>query len=218
MPRHVNGYLLPFLVSICLCCSLQAKEPHVCKENLFSNLEESKGLRLDNSKEISILHENEQIRNKIQILSEPPSPEEFVALRAAAGMRQRSVSSAEKGLKNSLFWVTLRYQGQLIGMGRVIGDGGTAVQVSDIAVHPHFQKLGYGKLILETIQDYILREIPDDAFVCLFAEKKVAPFYQNYGYCFGDQWLGTVLALRRQEENSRGASRGSKINRMRYPI
>ncbi len=31
------------------------------------------------------------------------SAEEFIALRAAAGMRPRSIASAEKGLKNSLF-------------------------------------------------------------------------------------------------------------------
>lgn len=127
----------------------------------------------------------------IKILHEAPTPEEFVALRSICKMRERSLISAKKGIKNSLFWVTLRLEGQLIGMGRVIGDGGTVAQISDIAVHPDYQKQGYGKLILEHIHEYILNEIPDDAFVCLFAEKDVALFYQKLGYIISsDQWPG----------------------------
>src|SRR5579863_9749922 len=72
----------------------------------------------------------------IEILLGPPTAEEFVALRAAAGMKERKVASAEKGILNSLFWITLRSQGKLIGMGRVVGDGGTVVQITDIAVDP----------------------------------------------------------------------------------
>ncbi len=64
-------------------------------------------------------------------------------------------------------------------------------QVTDITVHPHYQKLGYGRFILETIQSYILQEISNDAFVCLFAEKEAAPFYQRYEYRFShEQWPG----------------------------
>src|SRR3990167_7977240 len=70
----------------------------------------------------------------IEILYAPPTAKEFVDLRAAAGMRERKVSSAEKGISNSLFWVTLRSHGKLIGMGRVVGDGGTVVQITDIEI------------------------------------------------------------------------------------
>ena len=126
----------------------------------------------------------------IRILYEAPTAEEFVALRECAGMRPRAVSSAEKGLRNSLFWVTLRSEDKLIGMGRVVGDGGTVAQITDIAVHPEFRGRGYGKRIFEEIQAYILREIPEDAFVCLFAEKEIAPFYEGRGFRFSEQWPG----------------------------
>lgn len=76
---------------------------------------------------------------EIEVRYEPPHAEEFVALRAATGMRARTVASAEKGIPHSLFWITLRSQGKLIGMGRVVGDGGTVVQITDIAVHPDYQ-------------------------------------------------------------------------------
>jgi hypothetical protein len=38
---------------------------------------------------------------EIEVLYTPPTSEEFVILRAAAGMRERKVASAEKGLPNS---------------------------------------------------------------------------------------------------------------------
>jgi GNAT superfamily N-acetyltransferase len=128
---------------------------------------------------------------EIEILYAPPTAEEFVALRVAAGMRERKVASAEKGISNSLFWITLRCQGKLIGMGRVIGDGGTVAQITDIAVDPEHQRKGYGTFIFDRIQEFILAEIPDDAFICLFAEKEIAPFYEARGFQFSqEKWPG----------------------------
>ena len=129
----------------------------------------------------------------IEIIYGPPTAEEFVNLRAITGLRERTVASAEKGIVNSLFWVTLRHKGKLIGMGRVVGDGGTIAQITDIAVHPEHQKHGYGKCIFEAIQKYILTEIPDDAFVCLFAERKITPFYQERGFELSEEkWPGML--------------------------
>jgi GNAT superfamily N-acetyltransferase len=127
----------------------------------------------------------------VEIFYEPPTAEEYVALRAVAGMKERKVISAEKGILNSLFWVTLRSRGKLIGMGRVVGDGGTVAQITDIAVDPEERGKGYGSFIFDRIREYILAEIPDDAFVCLFAERAVAPFYEARGFEFSqEKWPG----------------------------
>jgi GNAT superfamily N-acetyltransferase len=127
----------------------------------------------------------------IEVIYAPPTAEEFVHLRKVTGLRERTVASAEKGLMNSLFWVTLRKEGELIGMGRVVGDGGTIAQITDIAVAPSYQGKGYGSFIFAQIRAYILAEIPDDAFVCLFAEKGIAPFYEGRGFTFSEEkWPG----------------------------
>lgn len=128
---------------------------------------------------------------EIEVLYEPPTAKEYVDLRSAAGMRERKIGSAEKGISNSVFWITLRNQGKLIGMGRIVGDGGTVVQITDIAVDPEQQGKGYGSFIFDQIQKFILAEIPDDAFVCLFAEREIAFFYQDKGFEFSqDKWPG----------------------------
>jgi GNAT superfamily N-acetyltransferase len=127
----------------------------------------------------------------IEVQYAPPTAEEFVALRAVAGMKERKILSAEKGIPNSLFWITLRSRSKLIGMGRVVGDGGTVVQITDIAVDPEERGKGYGSFIFDQIRDFILAEIPDDAFVCLFAEREAAPFYQARGFEFSqEKWPG----------------------------
>lgn len=56
----------------------------------------------------------------IEVLNEAPMAEEFVHLRTAAGMRGRKISSVEKAIEHTLFWVILRNHGQLIAMGRVV--------------------------------------------------------------------------------------------------
>ena len=56
-----------------------------------------------------------------------PNTETFLGLRAGAGMRPRSQEGATKGLGQELFSVLLRLEDSddIVGMGRVIGDGGT---------------------------------------------------------------------------------------------
>jgi GNAT superfamily N-acetyltransferase len=71
--------------------------------------------------------------------------------------------------------------GQEIGMGRVIGDGGCFYQVVDIAVLPEYQGKGSGKAIMREISGYIKREIPKSAHVSLLADGKAFE-YQQFGF------------------------------------
>ena len=67
---------------------------------------------------------------------EIPDTEEYRAMRVATGLSAKSAEAASRGLPNSLFSVCLRDTGgTLIGMGRIIGDGGLNFEIVDIAVH-----------------------------------------------------------------------------------
>ncbi len=72
-----------------------------------------------------------------------PDPETFLRLRSAAGMRPRSVRGASKGLGQELFSVILRLKKsrEIVGMGRVVGDGGTIFVICDMLVIESFQKV-----------------------------------------------------------------------------
>ena len=71
-----------------------------------------------------------------------PDPETFLRLRAGAGMRPRSESGAAKGLGQELFSVVLRLEksGEIVGMGRVVGDGGTIFVICDMMVMRVFRR------------------------------------------------------------------------------
>lgn len=58
------------------------------------------------------------------LLHEPPTVDEYINLRLEGGISGKSQGAARVGLKNSLFAVCIYDIDTLIGMGRVIGDGG----------------------------------------------------------------------------------------------
>jgi len=113
---------------------------------------------------------------------EVPAPETFLALREAAGMPPRSRDGAERGLPNSLFGVTVVHEAtdEPVGMGRVVGDGGTVYQLCDMAVHPDHQGRGLGTAIMTEIDGWIAETAPPSAYVNLFAD--VDGFYERFGY------------------------------------
>jgi ribosomal protein S18 acetylase RimI-like enzyme len=111
-----------------------------------------------------------------------PSVAVYRRLREQSGLSAMTVEAAERGLPNSLFAVELVADGQVIGMGRVIGDGGCFYQVVDIAVLPEYQGRGLGKAIMREISGYIEREVPESGFVSLLADGKAFELYQQFGF------------------------------------
>jgi GNAT superfamily N-acetyltransferase len=111
-----------------------------------------------------------------------PTVAEYCALRAGAGLSPRSEEIVRVALPNTLFAVVVEHQSRAVGMGRVVGDGGTVFQVADIAVLPEHQGRGLGKQILDTIDAWLRRTARTGAFVNLFADRGVAPLYARYGF------------------------------------
>ena len=56
-------------------------------------------------------------------------------------MRPRTVSGATKGLGSELYSVLLRHNesNEIVGMGRIVGDGGTVFHICDMAVEEEWQ-------------------------------------------------------------------------------
>jgi ribosomal protein S18 acetylase RimI-like enzyme len=84
-----------------------------------------------------------------------PSLEEFCLLREKVGWGKVNADLANTSLNNSLFHVVIRQEGLLVGMGRVIGDGGLFFYIQDVVVDPDFQRQGIGALIMDNIEMYL---------------------------------------------------------------
>ena len=111
-----------------------------------------------------------------------PSIADYCRLREEAGLSPKSLEAAERGLPNTLFAVQVLAEDGVVGMGRVIGDGGCFYQVVDIAVHPEHQGRGLGKAILGEIAVYIEREVPESGYISLIADGKAYRLYERFGF------------------------------------
>ena len=111
-----------------------------------------------------------------------PTVPEYRDLRRLSGLSEKTVDAAELGLPGTLFSVVIEAEGTAIGMGRVIGDGGTAYQIVDIAVLPAHQGQGLGKRIVAALVDWLHANAPKSAYVSLIADGPAKDLYAQYGF------------------------------------
>ncbi len=111
-----------------------------------------------------------------------PSVEDFLSLRDSAKMGERSIEGAKKGLGNELYCAVLylKETDELIGMGRVVGDGGTVFHICDMVVKAEWQKKGGGTMIMDALMGFIEKLNIADAYVNLIAD--VDGFYEKWGF------------------------------------
>lgn len=118
----------------------------------------------------------------ILVSNDLPTGEEYNNLRVVAGLSPKDVKASEIGLKNSIYMVSLRDGDKLIGMGRIIGDGGCMYHIVDIAVEPSYQGKGLGKLIMSKLDEYLNENAPRTSYVSLIADIPADKLYEQFGY------------------------------------
>lgn len=111
-----------------------------------------------------------------------PSIDDYRRLRSSAGLSARSAEAAALGLANTLFGVSILDGARIVGMGRIIGDGGCFFVVVDIAVQPEYQGQGLGKRIMEALSAWLRANAPVSSNVSLFADGKARQLYAHYGF------------------------------------
>jgi GNAT superfamily N-acetyltransferase len=126
-------------------------------------------------------HEKEKM-DEYTLVERSPGVEEYQRLRAAVGWTRMDVRAMEISLRNALFSVCAVTKGEVIGCGRVVGDGGIYFYIQDIMVLPEFQRKGIGKRIMGAVMDYLKDHAHPNAFVGLMAAKGVSTFYERYGF------------------------------------
>ena len=76
--------------------------------------------------------------------------DEFFEMVESVGWNTYSRQQLEKALQNTMYMVKATVNGELAGMGRVVGDYSIVCVLTDICVKPEFQRQGIGlKIVLE---------------------------------------------------------------------
>lgn len=118
----------------------------------------------------------------IELVERFPDVDDYRRLRDLAGMSPRTREAARQGLPNTLYGVSLLRDGEVIGMGRIIGDGGCFYTVVDIAVAPAYQGRGQGRRIMDALDAWLRRNVQPSAFVTLVADGDAKHLYAKYGF------------------------------------
>ncbi len=111
--------------------------------------------------------------------------QEYLELRNKVGWVKLSNRQARLAIDNSLFIVkAVDDEGNLIGMGRIVGDGAVISYIQDLVVIPEAQGKGVGSMIINRLIDYVksIREEGTTMMLCLMCAKGREPFYEKHDF------------------------------------
>lgn len=111
-----------------------------------------------------------------------PDAATYCRLRTASGLAPRSLQAAQAGLPHTLYGVHVAHDTDIIGMGRMIGDGALFIHIVDIAVDPAHHGRGIGSAIIAALMNHIRATIPAETYVSLMANGEAWKLYERFGF------------------------------------
>ena len=89
----------------------------------------------------------------------PPKLEEYLKIREEVNFVKLEQRIAKNGLENSAYIVSAYDGERLVGLARLISDGGYVNFISDVIVHPKYQLKGIGKNLVEMILEHLQKNL-----------------------------------------------------------
>ncbi len=111
-----------------------------------------------------------------------PTISEYKEMRASVGWWKTDEEVTTVALSNSLFSVVAMENSNIVGIGRIIGDGGIYFYIQDLIVRPEFQGSGVGKALMHELMFYIKTNAKSGAFVGVMAAKGLESYYKSFGF------------------------------------
>ncbi len=109
---------------------------------------------------------------------------EYNDLRESVNWKPLPEAQAQRGLSNTYYLTAAVYDGETVGMARLISDGGYVAYLADVIVNENYQGHGIGRIILDDMLDYIKNTLSqgDMVMVVLVAAKGKEEFYEKFGF------------------------------------
>jgi GNAT superfamily N-acetyltransferase len=108
----------------------------------------------------------------------------YLNLRAAVGWKKLDDEQAIMALKNSIYTLTATIDDKVVGMARMVGDGAVICYIQDLVVHPSYQKLGVGQVLMEKLVGHAeeIKIQGTELMLCLMCAKGREGFYEKFGF------------------------------------
>ena len=118
-----------------------------------------------------------------RLVMDAPGVNDYLRLRTEAGLSPKTEEQARAALPGS--WAACHVvtdDGEVVGMGRLLGDGGWYFHVVDMAVLPDHQRQGLGEAMLSALLDRVREAAPPGAYVSLLADPPGRHLYERHGF------------------------------------
>lgn len=137
--------------------------------------------------------------------SDNVTPEEMQSLAESVGFGpHRSPGRNRIALAGSMFVASARCDGQLVGLVRLVGDGGYILHMADLEVHPDFQRKGIGRRLMEMAIDFAREKGigTGDSMgeFTLFAAVEADTFYEKLGFILTPNGMALTDTRSRKKE------------------
>lgn len=124
-----------------------------------------------------------------------PSGEQWMALRQSVGWATFPPEAVQRSLEATLFCVCAFEEGELIAMGRVLGDGVISFYIGNVMVRPDRQGAGIGSEIMQRINAWVESVAAPGAIASLLSIKGREEFYTQFGFtCRPDDTHGSGMS------------------------
>lgn len=126
----------------------------------------------------------ENVCEEIRLVDNILQAEDFIRLRIDTGFAEIPVEHARKALRNGLINVSAIYNDELVGIGRLVGDGAMYWYLQEIIVLPKYQRKGIGTMIVNHLVDYAKANSITGKFTTIggVSAKGKEPFYEKMGF------------------------------------
>ena len=120
----------------------------------------------------------------MKILENVLTVTDFMKLYESAKWGKCREDIVQVSLKNSYATFAVMDGENVIGMARLLGDGGMAFYLKDFVILPEYQGKGIGRELLEYVQNYIRNELKDgwQTTLELISAKGKEEFYKKSGF------------------------------------
>ena len=120
--------------------------------------------------------------DKFRFEDRAPSPQEFSRLRADCGWGEIDLEAAAQALRGSLFDVICVQGTELVGMGRLVGDGVLYFYLQDVVVKPGHRGRSIGRRIVAKLTEEAVRRATPGATIGLMSARGKEALYAQFGF------------------------------------
>ena len=128
-----------------------------------------------------------KVQSFMEIEYRLPTVSEYKHLRSLVGWWETDQDATHVALQNSIFSVVVTHDNLVIGIARIIGDGGLYFYIQDLIVHPDFQSQKIGRALMKELMAFIKENAKPGAFIGLMAAKGLEKYYSQFGFETRDQ-------------------------------